>query len=269
MRISRIVVESFKLPLRRRKLFILSFLLAVIFEYVTHFVYNLSLGDWTLMIALIYTLFSLIIFGVILSLSNVAILGEKFQFDFKEHIMESIKEYFITMYYLFISFFISGFFVIHFNFYDDFLKIKYFILNGDYGEAIFSVNEMVHQLPLSMQIDLQHQIQLNVGIVLIVLIFISSLGFIGKIVSLKSDDFLKAFDLRVIFSIVKDIGYFRYFRFLFIIALIAVIVVNLFVYLEKVFIAIFVSAFLEVFVLFVLINAFYLMIDSHISDEKF
>ncbi|SDA48048.1 hypothetical protein [Methanobrevibacter millerae] len=269
MKIIQIIAESFKLPFKRRKLFLLAFVLALVLEMVTHYIYKLPLGDWTLMIAVIYTIFSLIIFGVILSLSNVAILGEKFHFDFKEHLIESIREYFITMYYLLISFFISGFFVIHFNFYSDFLRIQYFILHRDYGNAILSVHQLVHQLPLSMQIDLHQKIQLNVLIVLLILIFISSLGFIGKVVSLKSDDFLKAFDLRVIFSIIKEIGILRYLEFLLIIAFIAVIVVNILVSLESSYIESFVSAFLEVFVLFIIINAFYRIIDSHISDEKF
>ena len=269
MRISRIIIESFKLPLKRYKLFILSFILAVIFEYVTHIVYRMPLGDWALPVALIYSVFAFIIFGVILNLSNVAILEEKFEFDFKELVMESLKEYVITLYYLFITFVVGSFFVIHMGFYDDFLKIKYSVFHGDYGNAILSTHELVHQLPLSMQVDFMHAFQLNVLIILAILIFFSSLGFIGKVVAIKSDDFLRAFDLRFIFSIIKEIGYFRYFRFLLVIVIIAVILVNIIMYLEGSFTDVLLSAFLEVFVLFIIINAFYMFIDDVISDESF
>lgn len=265
MKIYEIFIESYKLPFRRYKLFFISFLLAIVFEYVTHIVSYSEFRELSLIVAIIYTIISLVIFGIILEISVVAILEEKFELDFKAHIIELLKEYLITLYYLTITFFVSSFFLIHLSFADDFVRIPRLLLQKNFTESVLTFNELVHQLPLSMQVDLLHNLQLNILVILLVLIFVSSLGFIGKIVAIRSDNFFDPFDLRVIFSIIKKIGYLRYLKFLFSIIVTAIILVNIILILEYFLADILISAFLEVFLIFFISNLFYLIIDDSID----
>lgn len=265
MRIREIIIESLKLPVKKYKLYLAVFFLFIVLESVNDVLYSYNLGDLYLLFILISFFTILIIFGIILSLTNAAVLEENPEFNFKEHLIEAIKEYLVTMYYILLSFLLSSLFSIRLGFFSIIFKIQYYVSKLDINNSILGLNELLHQLPISMQASLYHSIQLNMLVGIFILIIFSSWGFIGKIVSIKSDNFRDAFDLRIVFSIIRQIGFFRYLKFILSIVIVSVFLCNLSVYMDLFGDVVF-SAFLESVTLFVIINAFYLIIEDSYNN---
>ena len=265
MRVHEIIVESLKLPIKRYKLFFAVFFLFMIFEESNNIFLSVNLGYLSWIVIIIGFFVDLIIFGIILSLANAAVEEERPELNFKQNFFEAIHEYLISMYYILISFFLSSLLSIRLGFFSKLYEIQYYISKLDINHSIITLHELVHQLPVSMQINLNHSIQLNMLLSILFLIVFSSFGFMGRVVSIKSNNFADAFDLRIIFSIIRQIGIFRYLKFLFSIVVVSVLICNLSIFLDAFGDFLF-SAFLESVTLFVIVNSFYLIINDSYNE---
>ena len=261
MRIKHIISDSLKLPIERPKDFLIVFLLAVLSEIITHYFYSLKLGNWTSLAMILNSVITIIILGLMVNITDHAIFEEKVKLKFYEHLMEGLKDYIITYYYMILSLISSSLFIVPTGSYSRLMHIHEYILNNNIDVTLMTLSELSHQLPVPLQLDLQHSIQINLLIAIVIFITLTTFGFIGKILLIKSDKLSNALDLRVIFKIIKNIGIKRYLKFLFVITIIILVLFNTLVLLEPYISGIFISGLLEATVLFILTNAFYLFIE--------
>lgn len=261
MRIKHIIIESLKLPLKRKKSFFSVFVLGLICEIITNHMYNLNLGYWTLITMILNSIITIMFLGVMINITEHAVFEEIIRLNFMNHLIEGIKDYFITFYYMIISFIVTSFFIVPTGAYSRLMHIHEYVIHNDINATFLTLNELSHQLPVSLVLDMQHILQLNLLIGIIIFITFTSFGFIGKILLIKSDNLSYALDLRVIFRIIRNIGIKRYLKFLLCIIIITVLLFNTLVRLEPFISGIFISALLEAIVLFFLTNAFYHFIE--------
>jgi len=262
MRIKKIILESLILPFKRRKSFLVVIVLAMLCEIITHYFYSLKLGNWSILLMIFNSVITILILGLMINITDHAVFEEKIKLNFLEHLVQGLKDYIITAYYMFLTFIISSFLIIPTGAYSQLTKLHQYILTNNLNVAIITVSELSHQLPVSLKLDLAHFLQLNLLLSIIIFITLISFAFIGKILLIKTDNMLYAFDIRVIFKIIKNIGIIRYLKFLFIILLIVVILFNVLILLEDYASGIFISALMEASILFILTNAFYQFIEN-------
>lgn len=261
MRIKEIILESLKLPFKRRKSFLLVFSLGILCEIITHYFYSLKLGNWSVLAIILNSFITVLILGLMINITEHAVFEERIKLNFFEHLVDGLKDYIITAYYMILTFILSSFFIIPTGAYSKLTQLDQYILSNNINVALITVGELSHQLPVSLKLDLQHVLQLNLLISIIIFITLISFGFIGKILLIKSGNLLNALDLRVIFKIIRNIGIIRYLKFLSIILVIVVLLFNVLVLLEEYLSDIFISALLEASILFILTNSFYHFVE--------
>lgn len=261
MRIRNIIIESLKLPTKRYKSFIIVFLLALLCENINFYMNHLQLGSWTILRIVINSIVTIMILGLMINVTDHAVFEEEIKLNIYENIIEGIKDYLITFYYLILSFICTSFFIVPTGAYSQLLHIQEYVINNNIDVALLTISELSHQLPVSLQLDMQHILQINLIIGIIIFITFTSFGFIGKIILKKSDNMLNAIDLRIIFQIIRNIGIKHYLKFQSCIIIITVLLFNTLIRLESYISGIFISALLEALVLFILTNAFYYFIE--------
>lgn len=263
MRIRHIVKESFLLPFKEYKHFILVFLLALLCEVITEVFNKVHIGQWTILVFVINSIVTLIIFGLMISLTNSVVDNSSVDYyDFLENFIEGLREYIITLYYMFLTALLSSFFIVPTGVYSNLLHIHEYIIRMDIDTTIFTLRELSAELPVSLQIDLTHSIQLNALISIIIFVFFLSFSFIGKINLNMSGNLFKSLDFRVINWYIYRIGYKRYLKFVGVMSLILVLSFNLVWLLEFLIRDVLISAFLEAFLLFFATNAFYIIMQE-------
>lgn len=257
MRIRQIIYESTVLPLKKYKQFLLVIILAVSCELISEGFYDLPAGQWKIITIVLNSVITLIILGVMMNITYNVIFDEKIEVNIKDNLIEGIKEYLITMYYLLITFILSSLLIIPTGVYRRIYHIHEYLLNNDINTAFMTIHELSHQLPVSMQINLQHSIQLNLLLAIVIFIICSSFSFIGRIILIKTNDMKKAFNPKITLKIIENIGKLRYIKFLVCVAIIMIVMFNTNVLLEVFFKDNLISAIIEAYILFFTTNAFY------------
>ena len=259
MRIRNIILNSCYLPFKKYKLFILIFILTLLCEVLSDEMYSINIGKWTPLMMLGNTIIAMIILGLMMNITYRAVFEEEIKLNPKEHLLEGIKEYVGTLYYLLLTFIISSLFIIPTGVYARLTHINEYISKMDINATFMTFHELAHQLPVDLQINLMHSIQLNVLIAIILLIFFTSMGFIGKLLLYNTGKISYALDFRKIFVVIKNIGVKRYLKFLLCIGIVTIIIVNSTFILGYFFRDTSISALIESFTLIFSTNAFYLI----------
>lgn len=257
MRIRNIIIDSVLLPFKNYKLFIITFMLAFICENISEKVYTTNLGQLSIAMMIIDTTISLIILGMMMNITYRVVYNEKIEFNPRGHLIEGIKEYIVTLYYIILTFITSSLFIIPTGAYMKITHINEYISKMDINTTFMTLHELSHQLPVNLHINLQHSIQLNAIIAIMLFIFFTSMGFIGKILLHNTGKISYALDFRKIFIVINNIGVTRYLKFLLCIAIVTIFVFNSVVLLEYFFKDIVISSILESFTLIFSTNAFY------------
>lgn len=270
MRIRYIMKESLLKVFIEYKVFILVFLLGVLCEIISGEFYSLNIGEWSLAFMIIASVMTLIILGVMISLTNSIIYKNNVEyFNFIENFLEGLKEYIINMYYMILTFIFSSLFIIPTRVYSNLLHIHEFILTNDINTTFLTIHELSEELPINLQLNLASSIQFNLIISMFIFVILTSFGFIGKYIITNSGTIKEALNIKVIFGIIKEIGFERYAKFLLITSLLVIILFNIIWSLEYYVYDVFISAFLEAFFLFFATNAFYLIItDTNVNVQK-
>ena len=259
MRIRQIIYNSLGLPFKEYKLFLILILLALVCEILYGQISSLDLGKWSFLMLVANAIVALIILGLMMNLTYRVVSGEEIEVNLKEYLIEGTKEYIVTMYYVLLTVIASSFFIVPTGVYSRLMHINEYIARMDINTTFLTLSELSHELPVSLQVDLQRSIQLNVLIAIILFIFFSSMGFIGKALLYNTGKMGYAFDVRKILVVIRNIGVLRYLKFVFCIGLVIVTVFNTVFLLEYLFADVIISAIIEAFTLIFSTNAFYLI----------
>ncbi|MBQ6218794.1 MAG: hypothetical protein IJJ47_03585 [Methanosphaera sp.] len=262
MRIRNIIRESLMLPFKELKLFIIVFLLAFSYEVITDSFYHINIGDLSIVKIIINMLIILIIMGIMMHITHLAVYDKKVEIRLFDSFMEGVREYVITMYYLVLTLVCSSFFIFPTGVYSKIYNLINYIKVNNADATFITIQEISHELPIDIMMGLQRSIEINLIITIVILIVFSSFGFIGKSILFRTDNLLYALDLRVILKVIKNIGYKRYVKFLIAIGIILIIVINIIIVLGQIFGDFIISALLETFLLFFATNAFYLIYEG-------
>lgn len=259
MRIREIILDSIYLPFKKYKLFLLTIVLLFFCEVISDEMYSINIGKWTPLMMLGNTVISMIIIGLIMNITYRAVFEEEIGLNPKDYLLEGIKEYLVTIYYLLLTFITSSLFIIPTGVYARLTHINEYISKMDINTTFMTFHELSHQLPVDLQINLLHSIQLNVLISIFLLIFFTSMGFIGKLLLYNTGKISYALDLRKIFIVIRNIGVIRYMKFILCIGIVTILVVNSTFLLGFFFRDNIISAIIEAFTLIFTTNAFYLI----------
>jgi len=252
MRIRHIIYESLLLPFKMIKLFILVFLIAVINEVISEVSYSFNLGEYTIIIMIINSFITLILFGLMLSITDKAVNESEINyFDFKENLIEGVREYLITLYYLIISVIVSALLLLPTGALIQLRNLYNLILKLDINHSFFALHQISHELPLTIMTTYAHHFTISVFISLLILIIFLSFAFISKIILIKTNNMIKAVDIRIIIRIIKNTGYLRYVKLILILTVIACIILNILFLLEYIMADIGISAIIESMMLFI------------------
>ena len=257
MRIREIIYESLKLPFMEYKSFILVFILTLSCEIISKLIYHFHRGSFYLFLIILRSIITLILLGISLNIVEHCIFNNSLHLDIKQHLLGGIKEYFITLYYLIIPTLISVFFIIPTGLYAKLIHIHEYILKMDIDTTTLTLNEISKQLPHTVHMGLQHSLQLNILIAIILFVLFTSFSFISKILLIKYDNVKISLDIRIILKIIHNIGLKRFMKFFILITLLIIVIVRVLVLLEIFFSDVLLSAFFEAFLLFFATNAFY------------
>ena len=259
MKIRNVILDSLYLPFKKYKLFIIISLLSFFCEVISEEMYSINLGRWTPLMMIGNTLISLIIIGLMMNITYRAVFEEKIELNLKEYLLEGLKEYIVTIYYILLTFIASSLFIVPTGVYERLTHINEYISKMDLNTTFMTIHELSGQLPVDLQINLVHSIQLNVLIAITLFILFSSMGFIGKLLLYHTGKISYAFDFRKIFVVINNIGKIRYLKFIVCIGIITIIVVNSTFLLGYFFGDNLISAIIEAFTLIFSTNAFYLI----------
>ena len=257
MRIREIILDSICLPFKKYKLFLFIILQSFICEVISELMYSIELGKWTPLVMLTNAMITMIILGFMLNLTYRVVFNEEIELNPKEHFLEGVKEYIVTEYYILLTFITSSIFVVPTGVYARLMHINEYISRMDINTTFMTLHELSHQLPVNLQIDLQHSLQLNVLIAANLFILFSSMGFIGKTLLYNTGKISYALDFRKIFVVIKNIGIKKYLKFIIGIAIVIIIVTNSVLLLGYFFRDNAISAIIEAFTLIFSTNAFY------------
>ncbi|MBR0272245.1 MAG: DUF4013 domain-containing protein [Methanobrevibacter sp.] len=261
-----IIKESFFKPFREYKTFIFVIALAVLCKIISDELYSLHIGKWSLPIMGATSLVILMIVGIMLShVNRVVNKTEVEYFNVKENIMEGFKEYIINLYYMILSFLLSLLFTIPTGVYTKIIHIHDYFLSNDMNTAFLTLHELSESIPINLQLDLAHSLQINLIIGMLIAMTLISFGFIGRIILLKTDSMKKALNLRNVFEVVKEIGYIRYIKFILAGSAIIIVMFNILISLKFFLSDIMISSIFEAFVLIFATNSFYMIVSQRNS----
>lgn len=180
MKIREIILDSIYLPFKKYKLSALIIILSFLCELISEEMYSINIGNLNPLMMIFNTFISLIILGLMMNLTYRAVFEEDIEVNLKEYLLEGIKEYVVTIHYILLTFITSSLFILPTGVYARLTHINEYISKMDINTTFMTLHELSHQLPVDLKINFQHSIQLNVLIAIILFIFFSSMGFIGK-----------------------------------------------------------------------------------------
>lgn len=259
MRIRNIILDSFFLPAKKIKQFLLITLLAFFCELISAKVYSTPLGQLSVPIMIFNAAVTIVLLGVMMNITYQAVCEEDIGLNPKEHLIEGIKEYIVTFFYLMLSFIVGSLFSIPTGVYRKLMHLNEYIAKMDFNTTFMTLHELSHQFPVDLHLNLQHSIQLNVIISILIFILFMSIGFIGKILLLKTGRLISAFDFHKIGIVINNIGVKRFLKFILCMGVVFIVVFNVIMLLEYLYVEVIFSAILEAFTLVFSTNAFYLL----------
>lgn len=263
MRIREIIHESFKLPVQEYKAFLTVIFLAIIGEIKTSLFYSIRIKELSLVILIINSLITIIILGLMISITNNAVNKKEVNyFDFIENLNEGIKEYILTLYYLFLSVIFSSVFIVPTGVYSHLLHIHEYMLKLDINTTLMTLHDVSHEIPYLLKIDLTNSLQLNLIINMFICVIFISFSFIGKIILTKTGDLSKSVNPKIIYKIIRNIGFKRYSKFVIITGITLIMLVNVLIQLEYLFSEVLFSALLEALILFFATKSFHEIIEN-------
>ena len=235
------------------------YLLLLVCELITTIFYSIRIGYLTPTVIITNSIITIILFGVAISLTNAAVFEHTIHYSVIEYMMEGIKEYVLSFYYIVLSLISISIFALPVGLINHLNLIRRYLAQMNINETLFTIHELLVQMPVSMRIDISHNLQISVLMAILIFVFFLSCSFIGKIVLVKTDNLLSAFDLRIIFRIIKNIGIMRYLRFFILMTIILVVLFNVIVLLDYYFYDFVFSALFESLLLFFSTKAFCLI----------
>lgn len=261
--VKNIIKESFLKPFREYKTFIFVIFLAHLCKIISHEFYSIHIGRWSLPLMVVTSLVVLMIVGIMLSHVNRAVYKKEVEyFNVKDNIMEGLKEYIINLYYMVLSLLLSLIFTIPTGVYTKIIHIQDYVLSNDINTTFLTLYELSEIIPINLQLDLAHSLQINFIFGMLIVIILVSFGFIGKIILIKTGSLKDALNLRNIYNIIREIGYIRYIQFIFATGVIIIVMFNLLISLKFFLRDIFISAIFEAFLLIFATNGFYLIVSK-------
>lgn len=261
--VKNIIKESFLKPFREYKTFIFVIGLAVICDVISHSFYSLHIGRWSLPLMMATSLVILMIVGIMLSHVNRVVYKKDVEyFNVKDNVMEGLKEYIINLYYMVLSLLLSLLFTIPTGVYTKITHIQDYVLSNDISTTFLTLHELSESIPINLQVDLAHSLQINLIFGMLMAITLISFGFIGRIILIKTDSLKEALNLRNVYKIIKEIGYIRYIQFIFAAGAIIIVMFNVLISLKFFLSDVLISAIFEAFLLIFATNGFYLIVSK-------
>lgn len=268
--VRNIIKESFLKPFREYKTFLFVIALAIICDIISQEFYSIHIGRWSLPLMVVTSLVILMIVGIMLSHVNRAVYKKEVEYlNVKDNIIEGLKEYIINLYYMVLSLLLSLLFTIPTGVYTKIIHIQDYILSNDISTTFLTLHELSESIPINLQLDLAHSLQVNLIIGMLMAITLVSFGFIGRVILIKTDSLKEALNLRNVYKIIKEIGYMRYIQFILASSAIIIALFNVLISLKFFMNDIFVSAIFESFLLIFATNGFYLIVSKGILIDIF
>lgn len=264
--VRNIIKESALKPFREYRTFIFVIVLANICEIISTEFYSIHIGRWSLPLMVATSLVVLMIVGIMLSHVNRAVYKKEVEyFNIKENILEGLKEYIINWYYMILSFLLSLLFTIPTGVYTKIIHIQDYVLNNDINTTFLTIHELSEIIPINLQLDLAHSLQINLLIGMLIAIILISFGFIGRIILIKTGSLKEALNLINVYRIITEIGYIRYFQFILASGIIIIVMFNVLISLKFFLSDVLISSIFEAFLLIFATNGFYMIVSQRDS----